>query len=251
MSGHPQRIHTGSVQASPASTVLPLRRCLQQAYGVVTRRKLQTSGTPEEQKRQGTPVINPNDRHPAQLRDQAPGTIERAAQETRPTPPTSTAVMHASITATTRHHYPHLTGCSPELSKSYMDMASKLFTFTFTGSSPDTLSQRSPLRSTGKLSCTTTQTPPASAGTRNAPRLGGQCAGVADGQPRARGQPVGGGGAKEEGAGGMSEELAGRGIVWWGKSILCCCAAVASLTWRVGRRVQGDLSGAGATDRHS
>ena len=76
-----------------------------------------------------------------QLTDQAPGTIESAAQESRRTTATSTAAVHASSTATTRHHYPHPTG-----------------------SSPDTLSQRSLLRSTGGLSRITTQTPPASAG---------------------------------------------------------------------------------------
>ena len=90
-----------------------------------TRRKLQTPGTAEEHKRQGKPTINPNDRQPTQLTDQAPGTIERAARESRNTAPISTAAAHTFSTATTRHHYPHPTG-----------------------SSPDPLSQRSPLRST-------------------------------------------------------------------------------------------------------
>ena len=47
----------------------------------VTRRKPQTPGTAKEDKRQGTPTINTNDRHSARLTDQAPGAIERAAQE--------------------------------------------------------------------------------------------------------------------------------------------------------------------------
>ena len=94
--------------------------------------------------------MNPNNSQTAHLTYQAPGTIERAAQESRRLTPTSTAAVHASSTATTRHHFVHPTG-----------------------SSPDPLSQRSPLRSTGGLSRNTTQTPPASAGTRSAPRLGG------------------------------------------------------------------------------
>ena len=112
----------------------------------VTRRKIQTPGTTEEPKRQEAPTTNPNDpndRQPTQLTDQAPGTIERAARESRHTTPISTAAVHAFSTTTT--HYPHATG-----------------------SSPDPLSQRSPLRSTGGLSRTTPQTPPASAGTHSA-----------------------------------------------------------------------------------
>ena len=76
----------------------------------VTRRKLQTPGTAEEHKRQETPTTNPNDRQPAHLTDQASGTIERAAQESRRIPPTSTAAVHASSTVTTRHQYLHPTG---------------------------------------------------------------------------------------------------------------------------------------------
>ena len=106
----------------------------------VIRRKLQTPGTAEEHKRQETPTINPNDHQTIQLTDQAPGTIERAARESRHTTPISTAAVHAFSTATTRHHYPHPTG-----------------------SSTDPLSQRS------GLSRTTPQTPPASAGTHSAP----------------------------------------------------------------------------------
>ena len=70
----------------------------------VTRRKLQTPGTAEEPKGQETPAINPNDRHPTQLTDQASGTIERVARESRHTTPISTAAVHAFSTATTRHH---------------------------------------------------------------------------------------------------------------------------------------------------
>ena len=50
-----------------------------------TQRKLQTRGTAEEHKRQETPTINPIDRPPTQLTDQAPSTIERAARERRNT----------------------------------------------------------------------------------------------------------------------------------------------------------------------
>ena len=64
----------------------------------VTRRKIQTPGTAEEHKRQETPTINPNDHQPAQLTDQAAGTIERAAQ----------------AASTIRHHYPHSTGSSSD-----------------------------------------------------------------------------------------------------------------------------------------
>ena len=51
----------------------------------VTRRKLQTPGTAEEHKRQERPTINPIDRQPTHLTDQAPCTIERAARETHNT----------------------------------------------------------------------------------------------------------------------------------------------------------------------
>ena len=115
-----------------------------------TRRKLQTPRTAEEQKRQETPTINPNDRQLTQFADQAPGTMESAARESRHTTPISTAAVHAFSTATTHHYYPHPTG-----------------------SSPDPLSQRSPLRSTGGLSRTTPQTPPASAGTHSGGAIGG------------------------------------------------------------------------------
>ena len=68
----------------------------------VTRRKLQTPGTAEEHKTQETPTINPNDRQPTQLTDEAPSTIERAARESRRITPISTAAVHAFSTATTR-----------------------------------------------------------------------------------------------------------------------------------------------------
>ena len=50
-----------------------------------TRRKLQTPGTAEEQQRQETPTINPIDRQPIHLIDQAPSIIERAAWEAQTT----------------------------------------------------------------------------------------------------------------------------------------------------------------------
>ena len=64
--------------------------------------------------KQKTPTINPNDRQPAHLTDQAPGTIERAAQESRRLTSNNTAAVHASSTATTRHNYLHPTGTSPD-----------------------------------------------------------------------------------------------------------------------------------------
>ena len=96
------------------------------SLGRVARRKLQTPGTAKEPKSQGTPTINTNNRQPAQLIDQAPGTIETEAQES------------LRIIPTPRHHYANSAGPSP-----------------------DPLKQRSPMRSTGGLSRTTTQTPPA------------------------------------------------------------------------------------------
>ena len=92
--------------------------------------------------------------------------------------------MHAFSTATTRHQHPRPTG-----------------------SSPDPLSQRSPLRSAGGFSRAAPQTPPASAGTRS---------GVNDeGAGRRRGswadEPTGGG-AREQvvGGGGISLQVPGR-----------------------------------------
>ena len=64
----------------------------------VTRRKLQTPGTTDEHQRQETPTISPNYRQPAQLTDQAPGTIERAAQESRRITPTRTAARNSVVT---------------------------------------------------------------------------------------------------------------------------------------------------------
>ena len=160
-------------------------------WSCVTRRKPQAPGTAKEQKIQGTPTINTDDCKSAQLTDQAPGTIERAAQESSRITQTSTVAVHASSTATSHHHDTHPAG-----------------------SPPDPLSQRSPMRSTGGLSHATTQTPPAPAGIRGAPRLGGSLSGGADGQPRTHGQPLGRG-RGEGGGGGMSEQVAGRGSGWW------------------------------------
>ena len=67
-----------------------LRDPIRFAMGV-TRRKPQTLGTSKEHRRQETPSINPNDLQSAQLTDQAPGTIERAAQVSKRITPTSTA----------------------------------------------------------------------------------------------------------------------------------------------------------------
>ena len=128
----------------------------------VTRRKLQTPGTVEEHKRQETPTINPNDRQPTQLTDQAPGTIERAARESRHTTPISTAAVHAFSTTTTRHQHPHATGTSP-----------------------DPLSQRCESQA-GSAAIHHRHHPPQRGHT--APTLPGRpSSGVGDGQPRAHG----------------------------------------------------------------
>ena len=155
--------------------------------------KPQTLGTAKEHKRQGTPTINTNVCQSAQLTDQAPGTIERAAQEPSRITPTSTAALHASSTATSPHYYAHPAG-SPR----------------------DHHSKRSPMRCTGRLTRTTTQTPHAPAGTRGAPRLGGSLSGGTDGhgQPRTHGQPLGrlrgeGGGGGGEGRGGRAKARGG------------------------------------------
>ena len=82
--------------------------------GGVTRRKLQTPGTAEEHKRQETPTINPNDHQPAQLTDHAPDAIDKAARESRRITQISTAAVNAFSTATSSHQHPHPTGSSPD-----------------------------------------------------------------------------------------------------------------------------------------
>ena len=83
--------------------VYPRRRVVHRSRIAFTTNssKLQKPGTAEECKRHmhQTSAINPNDRQPAQLTHQAPGTIERASQESKCITPTSTAA--------TRHHDPH------------------------------------------------------------------------------------------------------------------------------------------------
>ena len=149
----------------------------------VTRRKLQTPGTAEEHKRQETPTSNPIDRQPARLTDQAPRTVERAARETHKTNYHSSCACFT--TTATRHHHPHPTG-----------------------SSPDPLSQRSPLRSLGALHRRaephhTTDTTHLSGDTQRPPHLGGPSSGVADGQPRAHGLLLSKGRWRGEGGGGV------------------------------------------------
>ena len=146
----------------------------------VTWRMLQNPGTAKEYKRQQTPTIDTNDRQLAQLTDQAPGTIKRAAQGPSCTTPSSTVATHAS----------HLHCAHPARS------------------SPDPLCQRGPMQSTGGLSRTTTQTPPAPAGTRGVPRLGGPSSAGTGGQPRTHGQPLERGrreGVGDEGRGGRAK----------------------------------------------
>ena len=72
--------------------------------GRVTRRKLQTPGAAKEHNKTKTPTINPNDRQIAQLTDQAPGTIERAAHGSSRTSPTSTTLRATSTAAPGQHH---------------------------------------------------------------------------------------------------------------------------------------------------
>ena len=55
--------------------------CSPVTVACLTRRTRQMPGTAKEHKSQKTPTTNTNDRQAAQLTDQAPGTIERAAQE--------------------------------------------------------------------------------------------------------------------------------------------------------------------------
>ena len=83
----------------------------------VTRRKPETPGTAKEHKRKETPTINPNDRQPARLTDQAPGTIERACHESSLITPTSTATMHAYSTATSSHYHVYPAGSLSESSE--------------------------------------------------------------------------------------------------------------------------------------
>ena len=152
----------------------------------VTRRKLQTPGTAEEHKRQETPTSNPIDRQPARLTDQAPRTVERAARETHKTNYHSSCACFT--TTATRHHHPHPTG-----------------------SSPDPLSQRSPLRSLGALHRRaephhTTDTTHLSGDTQRPPHLGGPSSGVADGQPRAHGLLLSKGRWRGEGGGGSLQQ---------------------------------------------
>ena len=111
---------------------------------------------------------------PTHLTDQAPSTTERAARETHNTNKHSSRARFS--TATTRHHHPHPTG-----------------------SSPDPLSQCSPLRSQGAIHRRaephyTIDTTGFSGDTQRPPRLGGPLSGVADGQPRAHGLLLGEGG---------------------------------------------------------
>ena len=68
------------------------------------------------------------------------------------------------------------------------------------------------MRSTGGLSQTTTQTPPAPAGTLGTPLRGGLLSGGTDGQARTPGQPQGRGRGAGGGGGGwgLKEEGAGQ-----------------------------------------
>ena len=120
-------------------------------------------------------IVNSQTKHQAPSKGQTKGRIT----------PTSTAAMHSSIPATSCHSHAHPAG-----------------------SSPDPLGRRSPMRSTGGLSHTTTQTPPAPAGTCCAPASGARyMQELVDRQERTasrwggEGENGGRGGVKEEGAG--------------------------------------------------
>ena len=80
-----QYIQLSATQSQSLGTVQPaLTRTVPAAVcfcNVWYTEEAQTPGTAKEHKRQETPTINPNHRQPAQLTDQAPGSIERAAQE--------------------------------------------------------------------------------------------------------------------------------------------------------------------------
>ena len=102
-------------------------------------------------------------RHNSQTKHQAPSKGQPKSRIT----PTSTEAMHASITPIACNNNAHPSR-----------------------SSPRPLGGRSPARSTGGLSRTTTKTPPATAGTRCAPRLGGPLLAGTCGQPRTRGMWV-------------------------------------------------------------
>ena len=71
-----------------------------QPLSCVTQRNLSYKGLapPMNTTQQRTPTINPNDRQSAQLTDQAPGTIEKAAHKSSGKTSTSTATLHAAST---------------------------------------------------------------------------------------------------------------------------------------------------------
>ena len=85
--------------------------------------KLQTPGSAKEHAggaKQTKPTllaINPNNRQPAQLTDQAPGTIERAPQESSRMKPTSTVTAHVSSAETSTNHQTDPAGSPPESSQ--------------------------------------------------------------------------------------------------------------------------------------
>ena len=79
------------------------------ALRVLNRESYNRLAPAKEHQKQVTPNLNPNDRHPAQLTDQAPGNIERAAQEPSRITPTSTA--------TSSYHHADPAGTLPECSQ--------------------------------------------------------------------------------------------------------------------------------------
>ena len=59
---------------------------------------------PKNTTKQRTHTINPNERQSAQCTDQAPGTIDTKTHESSHVTPTSTAILHATNTATPSQH---------------------------------------------------------------------------------------------------------------------------------------------------
>ena len=84
---------------------------------------LQTPGTAKKHNRTkntyNAMMINPDGRQSEQLTDEAPGTIETAAEESSCKSPTRTATLHAYRTATPSHRYHHTDSArsSPESSQ--------------------------------------------------------------------------------------------------------------------------------------
>ena len=102
------------------TTVYPNRRTARLTWSnqvvtwCATRSKPQTFGTAQEQKKTKTAYNQPKRPPIGTSHRQAPGNIERAAQESSHTTPTSTETLHATNTATSSHHHTDLAGSLPK-----------------------------------------------------------------------------------------------------------------------------------------